>query len=262
MPLSFSRFGPKARGSTLHSIKLTQGILPVNHRVSRYTEFRDSSCPFCSEEETQLHYFKCNHCSKLEWRTTLFRSLRALKVSHPLVRNVIVQELECWWNDATYPEHAQLPDTLYTAVISQRIMGWYPFILGYTSKLWLDYSTQLSPHNQNSTIRKIVACIWKAEQKLWKQRNQSQHKSTDALHRTSHHRELQQRISVYYEYKNDTELQRLRPTMFRQPLDAFLKQPYRVMKNWIRAFEPILRVHIRRSAKNRAQGLQSIVNFF
>merc|ERR1712122_193957 len=100
------------------------------------------------------------------------------------------------------------------------------------------------------------SCIWQNERQLWADRNTHQHHSLDSEQRTATHREIQRRVKIMYKYQHDTALARLRPTMYRHNLELFLQSPLPVLKKWIQVFEPIIRMHIRRTERNRSQGLQ------
>ena len=158
-------------GSRLHAIKFTQGVLPVNAKVSHYSTYRDASCPFCKHPtEDQQHYLQCTHKSKLEWRQQLFKTMRELHVPHPHVRDIILLELESWWKNIPPPDHHRISDTLYTAITSQRNLGWYPFILGYVSMAWQSHWDVEHSFTARSTVRKILLSIWRAEQNLWEKK--------------------------------------------------------------------------------------------
>ena len=172
--------------------KLVHLWQPTNRYVAR-TEgrtFQTGQCPHCEEEDSQLHYIRCqsdfyNEARSCAWKKFCSK-MKRYKHEKTLLR-IIWIGIQNWVyndfdeelpkeNDVSQAEYEVLKEAFH----QQSEIGWNHFLVGRISNKWRRYYEMRTDgeHSEGRGVafgRTLVEGIWTYTLQVWKWRNESVH---------------------------------------------------------------------------------------
>jgi hypothetical protein len=145
---------------SVHTFKFLHGALSTQQTKAVWYG-GNPCCPVCLEDDTQEHFFQCQHSTAQTWRNTFLRTLRTkletLHTPHDL-QVVLIETIEAWL-DGERIDPRGYPRIYQAAITAQNLIGWHSFLRGYWSSHWVTIQdAHLKRVNEYSN--KMTGKIW------------------------------------------------------------------------------------------------------
>ena len=200
------------------------------HAILKWRNERDDDhCPFCMQEETITHVYKCQHNKVQEvWKQSmkeLEQYLQELQTA-PHIIGQMLDGLDTWRNQST-----TAPPPM---VIDQNSIGWEGFLEGIIGKHWSEEQQFYRTTNNLATsgtkwARLIIRKLWKIAWDLWSNRNNEAHKNDDQNLMTQLLQQVQHEFDLGIQGH-----QELQPYFTVQAKDSVLKGNTQYIQGWLR----------------------------
>jgi hypothetical protein len=235
--------------------KLSHNLWNTNEQNSKYYG-HDSSCPYCTQTETQTHLFTCSSSAAAEARKlalkTLQESLAKFNTPQPLADLLVAllshTETTIKFDSATHH-----------LVGSQRHLGQNCLHRGHVSTAWrttylasLPKDSKRKAERADSWAKNVIVAIWSYSITLWKARNAVVHGQTTLQEDSKTMRLLKNQSKQYFSnYKKDPHaIPADRRYLFDKPLEVVLQFPKQQLKCWIASVEEAIATGTYRATKN------------
>jgi hypothetical protein len=235
--------------------KLSHNLWNTNEQNSKYYG-HDSSCPYCTQTETQTHLFTCSSSAATEARQlalqTLQESLAKFNTPQPLA-DLLVALLS--HTAAT----VNFNSAMHHLVDSQRHLGQHCLHRGHISTAWrttylasLPKDSKRKAERADSWAKKVIVAIWSYSIALWKARNAVVHGQTTLQEDNKTMRLLKNQSKQYFSnYRRDPHaIPANRRHLFDKPMEVVLQFPKQQLKCWIASVEEAIATGIHRAAKD------------
>jgi hypothetical protein len=149
--------------------------------LKRRREREDDFCPFCSQEETVEHVYRCQHIKVQElWNLSIAKLEKFLTDLHT-DPNIIIQLIDGLhqWRLGTSYAATQM-------VIDQNAIGWLGILEGILGKHWGEEQTLYKEQDNLATSGQkwahlVIRRLWKIAWELWQHRNKEAHKNDTSI---------------------------------------------------------------------------------
>ena len=174
----------KQRRITKHA----SGNCGTGHILQQRGYQAHSNCPLCdAEDEDTIHLLRCrDHRAKTQWNLETRRLTTWLheQKTSPEILRVIKTALEDWRDDRpTRPPLHRLPAKVRLAVEEQYAIGWYQFLPGRISHVFIDaqashYAKIQCQKSAQTWATSLIRQVWKITWSMWDNRNEILHNKT------------------------------------------------------------------------------------
>jgi hypothetical protein len=253
-------------------VKFIHDKLPTA-TIRQYTDSHISTrCILCHEAvEKFSHVIRCLHPSRQIWRQellTLIRTHCETSTTRLVLLQILTQGLSQWFRGLPLPPHT-FPPQFHELIHQQNTIGWFGFLRGFTSKLWVHHQHNHYRHNGlvKTTVTgslwlvSLLSRIWDHVFVLWDQYKSTLHGAT-ALEQTAIlKRTLSLRIRALHDRYDDVRADDR--IWFIPNLDYYLEhaKPH-TMKNWLATYEPIILDGIRLACTTALANTRSLQSYF
>ena len=161
-----------------HLLKLIHGKLPTRKHKSRFDPHLSPQCHYCSDEETFEHLARCHNPISTQFRTNVVRGIRAYCSKYHLpatFTTVITTAVNDWTHNREPLRSHPVPLNAHSCIRSQSQIGWWHFLLGFTSTSWQTFlastlrrDTRHNPDDLSKIIAGLLQAIWTSLSEFWK----------------------------------------------------------------------------------------------
>jgi hypothetical protein len=148
------------------------------HAILKRRKERDNDhCPFCQQEETVEHVYRCQHKNvQATWDNAMMELEQYLTEIHtdPNITNQLLDGLHIWRNNSY---HAPSP-----MIVDQSNIGWSGILEGTLGRHWEDEQTHFAETNSSATSGRrwahlVIRKLWKIAWEMWLHRNAQAHRN-------------------------------------------------------------------------------------
>ena len=212
-------------------VKHSTGFSSSGHKTSQIQN-TPTGCPFCLEDETEVHIFNCGHerakTFRKQERAAFFSQMQNKRVPTPLI-----QALQDLLRDRE-PDDSQLVSWQKTRYCAY--MGCLPCLC--TDFFVQDqHSTRRTPQ---SRMQDVVLALWESAKRIWQFRVDFHLATTAESARIAEEEEIRAKIRNMYE-RPRTHMSAADRALFAQPLRTLLDNTPQHRKAWLRCAREIHR---------------------
>jgi hypothetical protein len=196
--------------------KFLHRLLPVGTRLVKYDAVRYSSkCPSCGEEEEdQDHLLRCQNPERARWQGSVKKEIHSYFTrtdTYEGIRDVLIQGLHAWFNEACFPIH-RFRGELKNLARSQGRIGWGQVFYGRMSTQWNTvqvaslHRRQIPVNHRNSGqvwLSNLIRLIWKQCHAEWKVRNEARHGHDEETRKAAKLADLKITLTFLYRLRDD-----------------------------------------------------------
>jgi hypothetical protein len=246
------------RNRRTHFAKLCHELLPAGHLVCTYGTGLPDYCPLCKTPKEDFHHvLKCYHPSRVQWRDTLFSSLKdqcyKLKTAPPLVE-ILITGITSFFEDRQFPIEDFEP--AYRQLIrEQDQIGWSQIFRGRLTMQWSllqqDHYSGLKPvkgQDGTSWSRLILSHIFTQWLSLWDERNKARHGQDSTTRHVAQREQVCRELDILYTYKPSV-LHRDRDIFFND-INEHKTKPTHAIRQWINTYQPLILKSIKDAKKH------------